>query len=119
MLEDATRHMVEATTAGGVQDASESVNVEDIMKFAALECTKKAMRRLCEVKGKPNTVHALPPFPLHVSSLRDYSRDHGVPVLVRKPPKGVEKKGGGVIHTSYHAYVKVPGAKSRQGRSDG
>lgn len=35
--------------------------MEDIIKFAALECTKRAMRRLCDVKGKPGDgLHTTP-----------------------------------------------------------
>ena len=46
--------------AGATQDASTRVGVEDIVKFAALACTKKAMKRLCEVKGKPRGSHTTP-----------------------------------------------------------
>lgn len=47
---------------GATQDTSTSVEVEDIIKFAGLECTKKAMKRLCDVKGKLDslrTTHCL------------------------------------------------------------
>ena len=44
--------MAEVTITGASQDRSLSVGVEDVMKFAAFECTKMAMKRLCDVKGK-------------------------------------------------------------------
>jgi len=50
IFEDAARHIAEASVTGATQDASMRVGVEDILKFAALECTKKAMKRLCDVK---------------------------------------------------------------------
>ncbi|KAG8213740.1 ribonuclease H2, subunit B [Butyriboletus roseoflavus] len=58
IFEDAARHIAEASMTDAAQDTSMSVCVEDIMKFAALECTKKAMKRLCDVKGKPNEITA-------------------------------------------------------------
>ncbi|KAI9572127.1 ribonuclease H2, subunit B [Boletus coccyginus] len=42
IFEDAARHMAEASMTNATQDAS--------MSFAALECTQKAMRRVCDVK---------------------------------------------------------------------
>ncbi|KAG6378137.1 hypothetical protein JVT61DRAFT_13825 [Boletus reticuloceps] len=53
IFEDAARHMTESSMTSPSQDTSMHVRVEDIMKFGALECTKKAMKRLCDVKGKP------------------------------------------------------------------
>lgn len=53
---------------GATQDPSVCVGVEDIMKFAALECTKRAMKRLCDVKGKPNGSHTTRPY---TTRLRD------------------------------------------------
>lgn len=64
--------------AGATQDTS--VSVGDIMKFAALECTKKAMKRLCNVKGKPYSSHTIL-FP-YTNRHRDNSRDNSVQVLV-------------------------------------
>lgn len=46
--------------AGVKQDASTSVGVEDVMKFIAFECTKKAMKRICDVKGKPDGLRTAP-----------------------------------------------------------
>ncbi|KAF8558009.1 hypothetical protein OG21DRAFT_1475189 [Imleria badia] len=48
IFEDAARNVAEASMAD--QDASASVGVEDVMRFAALECTKGAMKRLCDIK---------------------------------------------------------------------
>ncbi|KAH0827552.1 hypothetical protein J3R83DRAFT_4273 [Lanmaoa asiatica] len=56
IFEDAARHIAEVSMVDATQDTSVSVGVEDIMKFAALECTKKAMKRLCDVKGKPDEI---------------------------------------------------------------
>ncbi|KAF8135661.1 ribonuclease H2, subunit B [Boletus edulis] len=50
IFEDAARHMTESSMTSPSQDTSMHVRVEDIMKFGALECTKKAMKRLCDVK---------------------------------------------------------------------
>lgn len=61
------------------QDASMSVGVEDMMKFAALECTQKAMRRVCDVKGKSDGSHTTRPY---TSRLRDNGRNHRIQVLV-------------------------------------
>ncbi|KAF9222586.1 hypothetical protein BS17DRAFT_796445 [Gyrodon lividus] len=50
MFEDAARHIAESSRIDALQDMSVMVGVEDVLKFAALECTKKAMRRICDVK---------------------------------------------------------------------
>jgi len=64
---------------GATQDASMSVGVEDMMKFAALGCTKKAMRRICDVKGKPGGSHTTSPY---TSRLRDNGGNHCIQVFV-------------------------------------
>ncbi|KAF9244973.1 ribonuclease H2, subunit B [Melanogaster broomeanus] len=58
MFEDAARHIAEASTVTASQDASTLIRVEDVMKFAALECTKSAMKRICDVKGRLTPSHA-------------------------------------------------------------
>ncbi|KAG9316403.1 ribonuclease H2, subunit B [Chiua virens] len=50
IFEDAARYIAEASKTVVTQDAPISVEVEDVMRFAALDCTKKAMKRLCDVK---------------------------------------------------------------------
>lgn len=97
--------------ADATQDTSMSVCVEDIMRFAALECTKKAMKRLCDVKGMPNGSHANP-FP-YVNDFRYHRRDYRVPVLVPKTHTRTEKESGDIVNTSHHGVVKVLGTKSR------
>lgn len=103
--------------ASATQDTSVSVGVEDILKFAALECTKKAMKRLCDVKGKLYGSHTIP-IP-HTNRHRDNSRDNCVPVLVRKTHTRAEKESGDIVSSSHHGVVKVLGTQSRQRCSDG
>lgn len=117
MFEDAARHIAEASMAGAAQDTSVSVGEEDIMKFAALGCTKKAMKRLCDVKGKPNGSHTSP-FP-DANRLRDNSRDNRIQVLFRKTHTRAEKEGGDIVDASHHGVIKMLGAESRQGCTHG
>ncbi|KIK92834.1 hypothetical protein PAXRUDRAFT_829595 [Paxillus rubicundulus Ve08.2h10] len=49
MFEDAARCVTE-TSRTGVAASPDMIGVEDVMKFAALECTKNAMKRVCDMK---------------------------------------------------------------------
>ena len=56
-LDDVFEHAVgmfvqSPPTEANPKDASSMISSDDLMRFCALECARKAMRRVCEVKGK-------------------------------------------------------------------
>ncbi|KIJ67963.1 hypothetical protein HYDPIDRAFT_107506 [Hydnomerulius pinastri MD-312] len=50
IIDEAASQIAEASNITALHDASTIIKAEDIMSFAALDCTKDAMRRICEVK---------------------------------------------------------------------
>lgn len=50
IFEEAATNLAEMILSAS-QDPSLAITVDDIMRFSALECTRHAMRRVCEVKG--------------------------------------------------------------------
>ncbi|KAL4074167.1 ribonuclease H2, subunit B [Scleroderma citrinum] len=50
IFEQAATQLAEGTQAPASQDPSLAITTEDIMRFGALECTRNAMKRVCEVK---------------------------------------------------------------------
>jgi len=51
IFEEAATNLAEMTQLSASQDPSLAITIDDIVRFSALECTRHAMRRVCEVKG--------------------------------------------------------------------